>query len=705
MKSASESLASCLDLLRGPSDEHKFAGLVLITKLQPREGNVMRDVMDAVGHNFIRRLLRTNVEGGGGMYQSIAVGVLAAACRDPSIAKEASVHCQDLLALLQTTESLQVLADCMFCMCEISSNEQGRASLCQMGAPTIIAARLTKHAAVHSTTPPPPPEANGDKVSEAPPIPSVDNKSNTEPDPAELFESHGVLCLERCIGPSEDMRVCLGEDGVASLSKCLATCSPRLALPCLRLLLLWTERQRRGAVAGSTTSQHSIPFASPMREGLLRCLRTAVNEPLRDAALCLLAALLDRLGGAWALDHGDKATQPSGGFIRVAVRISAAETRLVLDEALAAVTEEELSGADEARLQRALRIVPVSLSVLESTVRFLCSDETDDRSSWSVLPSAALFDIKAALDDAFAAVLSFANEASDAVKSLLRLDVRAEAVRSLLRSIVAPLGSWLAEDPAALRDQFVTALPALLTLCDEREDGGERGYALAVLSRALVALGEDNITVEAAVDAGVPVRAVNLLDDIARKASRRQLTEGEVITARWMCALLAAILSLAAHLPCHDVPHIALGTMIGEENRLASPSPSEPQYAVGSHPAITTRLPHLLTVLCTSATRSDESRLLLAFASLTLLRIAILQSKDSDAARTAASMTSDINIWENFAQKVLEAVKTSDEGSQEEAFTWQSAAEFARPMLEGGDNAYVVYGVVRPLLLQSVLQW
>lgn len=113
---ASAILAQCLKLLRGQSDEHKFAGLVMVTKHVPAltasqgvgnstdpsscspsgdGGGQLRQICSAVGPAFVHRLLRTPGDGGGGdanagggglsLYQQIALGVLAAFFRDDSL--------------------------------------------------------------------------------------------------------------------------------------------------------------------------------------------------------------------------------------------------------------------------------------------------------------------------------------------------------------------------------------------------------------------------------------------------------------------------------------------------------------------------------------------------------------------------------------------------------------------------------------------
>lgn len=105
-------LVQCLKLLRGNSDEHKFAGLVMVTKHMPApalsgteassNGKLLRQICNAVSPNFVHRLLRTAGDGGGSggdgrkvvgttrglsVYQQIALGVLASFLREESLVR------------------------------------------------------------------------------------------------------------------------------------------------------------------------------------------------------------------------------------------------------------------------------------------------------------------------------------------------------------------------------------------------------------------------------------------------------------------------------------------------------------------------------------------------------------------------------------------------------------------------------------------
>jgi anthranilate phosphoribosyltransferase len=58
-----EMVRKCVQMMRGKSDEHKFAGLLMLTKIQNLSivemATVRHDIVQAVGVNFFLRLLHT----------------------------------------------------------------------------------------------------------------------------------------------------------------------------------------------------------------------------------------------------------------------------------------------------------------------------------------------------------------------------------------------------------------------------------------------------------------------------------------------------------------------------------------------------------------------------------------------------------------------------------------------------------------------
>ncbi|XP_019150179.1 PREDICTED: neurochondrin-like [Ipomoea nil] len=100
-QSQQPSLNDCLKLLRGERDEQRLAGLLLVTKFCSKDDHgAIQKVYDAVGAQFLHRLLRTGMgkgEADGGRkenrdaYLQLSITVLSAFCRVPEIAASEDV--------------------------------------------------------------------------------------------------------------------------------------------------------------------------------------------------------------------------------------------------------------------------------------------------------------------------------------------------------------------------------------------------------------------------------------------------------------------------------------------------------------------------------------------------------------------------------------------------------------------------------------
>ncbi|CAM9919953.1 unnamed protein product, partial [Ectocarpus sp. 12 AP-2014] len=179
--SASAVLAQCLKLLKGQSDEHKFAGLVMVTKHVPAltasesvradssgspsasaGGGELRQICNAVGPAFLHRLLRTpgDKSSGGGsggdrggaavgglsVYQQIALGVLAALFQDESLVPKFIPIAPALVRALRAANAAtqtQGLCDALYCTQAIAGVPGGMERLLRAGAAPAVVSRLS----------------------------------------------------------------------------------------------------------------------------------------------------------------------------------------------------------------------------------------------------------------------------------------------------------------------------------------------------------------------------------------------------------------------------------------------------------------------------------------------------------------------------------------------------------------------------------
>eukprot|EP00752_Nemacystus_decipiens_P010838 g9636.t1 len=168
-------LSQCLKLLRGQSDEHKFAGLVMVTKhvpaltaskdgsndsnsssAPPSGGGQLGQICSAVGPAFVHRLLRTpgDQSGGGGdasvaglsLYQQIALGVLAAFFRDENLVQKFLPVAPALVRALRAadaTTQTQSLCDALYCVQSLAGVPDGMKRLLRAGAAPAVVSRLS----------------------------------------------------------------------------------------------------------------------------------------------------------------------------------------------------------------------------------------------------------------------------------------------------------------------------------------------------------------------------------------------------------------------------------------------------------------------------------------------------------------------------------------------------------------------------------
>ncbi|KAF0773120.1 hypothetical protein AaE_002210 [Aphanomyces astaci] len=129
-------LAQCLAILAGKSDEHKFAGLLMVTKhLQTEDESALqrirKAVMDTAGISFFVRLLHTQGGGSGdgdnaaadgdgdiSPFQALALNLISSFCQDISLAREFATTAVvsvvlDVLPTAVSTTNTVVLQDCV----------------------------------------------------------------------------------------------------------------------------------------------------------------------------------------------------------------------------------------------------------------------------------------------------------------------------------------------------------------------------------------------------------------------------------------------------------------------------------------------------------------------------------------------------------------------------------------------------------------
>ncbi|POM73188.1 Hypothetical protein PHPALM_9985 [Phytophthora palmivora] len=131
-----EKVAQCMRMLEGQTDEHKFAGLLMVTKLGdlPAEQlqQVRRQVLATVGVSFFLRLLHTKDPDDVELlssFQNLGLNLIASFCTDPSVAAEFAQEKLVRFLLEQLASQSTPIESCQDCARIISGLVQSEKGL------------------------------------------------------------------------------------------------------------------------------------------------------------------------------------------------------------------------------------------------------------------------------------------------------------------------------------------------------------------------------------------------------------------------------------------------------------------------------------------------------------------------------------------------------------------------------------------------
>jgi len=471
-------LASCLALLAGASDEHKVAGLLLLAR---QDGAALASVAADVSAKlagFLARLLRTGGDG----------DALTAAQR-------AGLHVTAKLASSADGARAALRADVLPAVGELAGRAADAATVAERGdgggggggdgADGASAAADGADGA----------SAAADGADGAAAVGCLAALVAGDPEALAASGVHGSSVVALAAASDDG-----GWADVAALLR-VAAAGGLLGTPELaRVAALagavrgdarfWAREARlieAAALGASTLAGPARPAAlsseSAAALGAARAavcaalprllLRGGAAEADRDAALGAAAVAAAGFGDDWLAEK-------DGAVLRLVARSAAAEARLALDEAVA-LFEADAAWAS-GRLERAANVAPLCLGLLERLARTLVGerggdsgsdDDSDDGGGGGDLAARcapdALLDVRAALYDAADAALGFAVEAR-----LLR-DALASGVRPRDAKGDAALAFALGLCRAAF--SFLGLLAA------EDEDGGGAGDDLSLRAR------------------------------------------------------------------------------------------------------------------------------------------------------------------------------------------------------------------------------
>ncbi len=458
--------SEALRLLSGSSDEEKFAGLALLTKLKalrPDGSDVaaknlskaMPSLVTSIGEKFIRKLLLTCVksksedeegkvsnnkddkskkdEGGsertGNIYGRLGVGFLSAVAsalrenvdgenemKSPSydvVCAYLSGHADLLVKLLLqpstgSGDENDLHSDCILCLTVIAERcKGGQEHLGRLDTWSVALDCLEK----------------GDESESL----LAFLKQLRQPEPKHL-EKLVSICAHPATAVVHDVER-------------------------FRLLSVWL-------LGIPECWKPSISFAHSARIALLRGFCCTTQENMRDAALYVMAILLKKAGGRWAIDV---ASDMNAQFLPLCISCACGEARIILNESLA------IPHCPVERCSRADQVLPMVMSIFCYTLALLCEEDGEQDGCSELLPVESVISIRHSMEDCCRTILEYITEiGGEEDEQGVVDDARWHRLFQITLAALPAVGLWVAEDPEALETELVTALPSIVRVLQKR---------------------------------------------------------------------------------------------------------------------------------------------------------------------------------------------------------------------------------------------
>ena len=318
-------MEQCLAMVRGPTDEHRFVGLLMLPKLLERSDSTpaaadhRRAAFEALDCAFVGRLLGTARGENAAQMRAVALAVLSKFADEPHFPKAAldlSVCLVEALtaeAAAEQQPDIAVVADIRGAIGGIARSAGASLALAEAGG---VGAAFKVLVALDSSS-------DSDAADAA-----VHRVSLTRGIGQAL---HAVLTVAATAARETPQRPGLATsvlDAVTLVSTALGTSDTLLKFVALQLLapglLLLQEASPFPAAAQSPA------WAADARRGLCSILSARVGPSERYAALLGVVTLCDTLDEAWLFQEGE--LDSKGTLPRLAMRLVSVELQLLLED-------------------------------------------------------------------------------------------------------------------------------------------------------------------------------------------------------------------------------------------------------------------------------------------------------------------------------------------------------------------------------------
>ncbi|XP_058203344.1 uncharacterized protein LOC131317754 isoform X1 [Rhododendron vialii] len=450
-KQSTPSLEDCLKLLKGERDEQRLAGLLLVTKFCDKDDHAsIRRVYDAVGVQFLNRLLKTGmgnggVSGSGGenreAYLQLSITVLAAFCRVPEIASSEDMVSKIPLILEIMSKEPSVLEECYeFLFLVSDAHKDGVSRLIECGGLTVLASQMSN-------------------------IPDGSQSVEFSLRLVQLLIT--TLSLDTISNeyPSELSMM------VAAISKQFAVLHDALKFEALHLLSAIMSSKHSAPLHEALRSMNHDIWSTFIRVGVVAILQNRVAPAEKIQALILVESVISIVGEGWLIGQMNLASSelpvPADRCMLLVLESSRVEVAVLLDEL--AYLKYEASKNSSSNSESGLlkqRNLAVVFSLVERIIKLISNIGGDEGSGIS---ESTIMKVISGLNETIGVVLEYLQDAKD----------HGQTKGDDLLASVRIVGSYLAETPLACEEKVRELLGFMLSI--KGEDESSPFYAVCFL--------------------------------------------------------------------------------------------------------------------------------------------------------------------------------------------------------------------------------
>ncbi|XP_009630626.1 uncharacterized protein [Nicotiana tomentosiformis] len=412
------SLDDCLKLLRGERDEQRLAGLLLVTKFCNKDDHAaIRMVYDAVGPQFLHRLLRTGTGKGSDRpgdnrdaYLQLSITVLAAFCRVPEIAASEDMVTKIplIVEIMSAKAGSPIIEECYeFLFLVSAANEEGVKTLYDSGGLHVVASRMS-----------------------------------ILPDGSHMIELAMRLVQIIVIKlPSENVY----SEHPADLSMVV------LVYDALRLM-------------------KNDVWSTNMRIGIVAILQNRVAPSHKLQALILAESVISIVGEGWLIGEMNLTdSMPADRCILLVLESSRVEIAVLLNDLAYLKCEASKESSNRENILVKQRNLGVAFSLVEKIIKLISSFGGEESTANAVISESTFTKIISGLNETIGVVLDYLRDAKE--HGQMKGDDLLAAVRVI--------GSYLAEAPHACKDKVTALLGYMLSI--EGEDELSPFYSICFL--------------------------------------------------------------------------------------------------------------------------------------------------------------------------------------------------------------------------------